>query len=473
MNKYKDFYDKQQAMLDKCEKQKQWQAFFEIHGLYPKSKDARILELGCANGFLMEFLRENGYNNLTGIEYDADLVEEARAKNLNVINGDALEILKSSKEKYDVIYFFDVLEHIDKDKQIEFLNEVFNHLTDEGFIGLSVPNALTPISSYFRYADFTHKCAYTKTSIEYVLVNANFPKPSIRCSHVENEKITELKQTWYELCKLEFGLKDIILTPNMFVIAYKKFVNQLRYNLNYPVFYNDYERNNKKCCQRIISLGTNCFVRSIAARYSLIPRKIDGYLSLPFDLCVTPLKSVIHFLNNDFKGFFDNLEWHKELNCWYNTKFGVLFMHDEDCKKKQELIKRYKKRIENFRSTVKKANQNNIKLTFIYHIDPLGPENNSSYVETLPFEYFVDTKENFENLNNVLEKLCKRLNFLVIDSIDSLKIPLDSNIRVIKVPIPAGEYSKNWYKEEFFASDEGLLFESAIAECIKRITEKD
>lgn len=226
---------------------------------------------------------------------------------------------------------------------------------------------------------------------------------------------------------------------------------------------------NKPIPQTVISLGCNCFVRSVLARYQIIKRKEDGYMSLPFDLCITPLKSTIYFLQNDFKGLLDNIKWHSDLNCWYNPDFGSVFIHDTDCKTKSELIKRYKNRIKNFRKILNYAKKHNIKLTLVYHIDPMGPENNFNLVKTLPLEYFIDTNEDF----NKLCKIMGQSNIVVIDTINSItKEKNCSNIHFIKLDIPSQEYALNWYKEEFFNSDEGQHFESAIANSIKMIINK-
>lgn len=135
------------------------------HNIYPPEKNSNVLELGCANGHFMQTLKVKGYSLIKGVDISCELVKEAQSLNLDVTLDDALNFLKISNQKYDVIYCLDLLEHIEKDKQIELLSLINNSLTYQGFLVLKVPNALSPLESYFRYNDFTHQLSYTKDSL--------------------------------------------------------------------------------------------------------------------------------------------------------------------------------------------------------------------------------------------------------------------------------------------------------------------
>jgi 2-polyprenyl-3-methyl-5-hydroxy-6-metoxy-1,4-benzoquinol methylase len=79
------------------------------------NKDSRILDYGCAVGFLIEGLKNLGYKNSCGFEISEWASNEARKKGLEVYN----EFFNFS---WDVMFALDVLEHM-TDKQIR---EVFH-----------------------------------------------------------------------------------------------------------------------------------------------------------------------------------------------------------------------------------------------------------------------------------------------------------------------------------------------------------
>ena len=99
----------------------------------------RILEIGTAVGYsaicFSKFLQENGI--IDTIERDADRVKEAKKNirdlsledKINVIEGDAVEILPTLKEKYDVV-FIDAA----KGKYPFFLKEALRLLNKDGII---------------------------------------------------------------------------------------------------------------------------------------------------------------------------------------------------------------------------------------------------------------------------------------------------------------------------------------------------
>lgn len=87
---------------------------------HPKS----ILDLGCGSGQLSEFI----YNSYKPSKYTAvdisqtaiDMAKNNRSKKIDWIVGDAFDL--KIKEKYDLVYIGDLVEHVDSD--IDFLNKV-------------------------------------------------------------------------------------------------------------------------------------------------------------------------------------------------------------------------------------------------------------------------------------------------------------------------------------------------------------
>ena len=59
----------------------------------------KVLDVGCADGTLMQFLRENKNINVRGLEISKDKVQECIAKGLTVIEGNAEKDLKQFPDK--------------------------------------------------------------------------------------------------------------------------------------------------------------------------------------------------------------------------------------------------------------------------------------------------------------------------------------------------------------------------------------
>lgn len=74
---------------------------------------ARILDVGCGDGFHLELLRKHGKKGwaLEGIDIDHRAVEAARSRGLKVHQGD-LSDLDIEERSYDVVYTLQTIEHV-------------------------------------------------------------------------------------------------------------------------------------------------------------------------------------------------------------------------------------------------------------------------------------------------------------------------------------------------------------------------
>ena len=62
-------------------------------------KETRVLDVGCADGTLMKFLKDNKNINIRGLEISKDKVQKCIAKGLTVIEGNAEFDLKQVQDK--------------------------------------------------------------------------------------------------------------------------------------------------------------------------------------------------------------------------------------------------------------------------------------------------------------------------------------------------------------------------------------
>lgn len=205
---------------------------------------------------------------------------------------------------------------------------------------------------------------------------------------------------------------------------------------------------------RIVSLGHNCFPRTVLTRWGLKPDRSEGELSMPFDLATFETFEITKNIQNDFENFFDNLEYRekphflKKEGYWIKAPDCIEFMHEKDLKKdeKQKLIDIYKKRIDNFRICLN---------------DPIP----------IVFVQLLGDCDDTENLYDSLKKIRgdKPFSLVILDPQDSVKHS-NPNISVLKLKYPSPDYKNNWWSQKYYTSKEGKLFEQKIADfCLEQI----
>jgi 2-polyprenyl-3-methyl-5-hydroxy-6-metoxy-1,4-benzoquinol methylase len=147
---------------------------------------SRVLEFGCATGYMSEVLRGRLGCSVTGIEISAEASEMARKHCVRVIGGDAesldfQEVLGG--DRFDIILFADVLEHLREPGAV--LWRVRPFLAEGGSIVASIPNIahgsvrLALLSGEFRYRDVglldnTHLRFFTRESIQDLFEGAGY-----------------------------------------------------------------------------------------------------------------------------------------------------------------------------------------------------------------------------------------------------------------------------------------------------------
>ena len=99
------------------------------------NKRPRLLDVGSAHGWFLEKVKDDFDG--TGIEPDETMATFAIAKGLNVRKGYFPAVLKEN-EKFDVVIFNDVLEHIPNVKNV--IKECAHYLNDDGLLVINVPD---------------------------------------------------------------------------------------------------------------------------------------------------------------------------------------------------------------------------------------------------------------------------------------------------------------------------------------------
>lgn len=121
-----------------------------------------ILEIGYGNGEFLGWCRQAGFE-VSGVEADSTLVMRARDNGFKVYT--SLDEIKSTS--LDVIFLFDVLEHIPQDEIEAFLEKSNGLLRGGGRIVIRTPNAGSPLGLANQYGDPTHVTAVTSTKLHF------------------------------------------------------------------------------------------------------------------------------------------------------------------------------------------------------------------------------------------------------------------------------------------------------------------
>ncbi len=145
-----------------------------LAGWLPADRGAQVADLGCGSGDLLACLQGLGYRRLYGVDASREQVELARRHLPEVVHGDFLELLPDLAGRFDLVTSFDVVEHLDKDQVLAFLDGCHCALRPGGRLILQTPNAESPWGSDVRYGDFTHETCFNAHSLGWLLELCGF-----------------------------------------------------------------------------------------------------------------------------------------------------------------------------------------------------------------------------------------------------------------------------------------------------------
>ena len=114
-----------------------------INDLHEDKKKVRILDFGCGRGELLKVLKENGYDNIFGIDFDKHCVE--LSSGFAKVFGSVEEFKNSiNNELVDVVILSQVMEHL---QDPAFTLREIKSVTKK-FIIIAVPNPLATITLF-------------------------------------------------------------------------------------------------------------------------------------------------------------------------------------------------------------------------------------------------------------------------------------------------------------------------------------
>jgi SAM-dependent methyltransferase len=139
---------------------------------------SRVLEFGCATGYMTQALRERLNASVVGVELNAEAAQLAAVHSERVLIGDAEELDLEAElggERFDAVLFADVLEHLREPAKL--LQRVRQFVGEGGVVIASIPNVahasvrLALLGGSFRYReqgllDETHLRFFTREGVQ-------------------------------------------------------------------------------------------------------------------------------------------------------------------------------------------------------------------------------------------------------------------------------------------------------------------
>lgn len=124
-----------------------------------------LLDVGCGRGEFLEAAADAGHRVL-GIDHDPAMLAQARG--LPVQQGDVLDVLQSTPDRYDAITAFHVIEHLSVREAEALVRLAADRLRPGGRLILATPNpGSLPTLAHEFWRDPTHVRPYDRELIEF------------------------------------------------------------------------------------------------------------------------------------------------------------------------------------------------------------------------------------------------------------------------------------------------------------------
>jgi SAM-dependent methyltransferase len=147
----------------------------------PANRRAKIIELGCSEGTILQWLTEQGYGQVIGVDSDDIAIGMGRNRLSGIIARDGLvcmdmlEYVSSQKDSsVDAVLMLNVLEHIEKPRLLKLLPGIRRILRPEGIFLAQTGNMENPLNLGLFARDFTHHVPFTCNSLRQVMVMCGF-----------------------------------------------------------------------------------------------------------------------------------------------------------------------------------------------------------------------------------------------------------------------------------------------------------
>jgi 2-polyprenyl-3-methyl-5-hydroxy-6-metoxy-1,4-benzoquinol methylase len=204
-----------------------------VRKLLPEDRNSRIVDLGAGYGGFVRAAKAAGYHRIEGYDWALEQVEAARHLGEDVKQADLFEALEGLEdEAWDVVVTFDVVEHLKRDEVFKCADGVRRILRPGGRWLIHTANAESPLFGRVRYGDLTHETAFTRRSLQQLLIATGFSTYTfIEDGPVLHGVVSCVRWLLWQAVRsaivarvgLETGILDwsSILSQNIFAVAVK------------------------------------------------------------------------------------------------------------------------------------------------------------------------------------------------------------------------------------------------------------
>lgn len=130
-----------------------------------------VLEIGTANGANIAYFKKY-FATMKGSEINEEALKNAKIKNpeIDIQHGWLPNNIGFNNEKFDVVFLFDVLEHVEDDNAA--LQEIAKMLKDTGYLVMTVPAYQFLFGEFDKFSH--HFRRYNKHNLTTKVINAKY-----------------------------------------------------------------------------------------------------------------------------------------------------------------------------------------------------------------------------------------------------------------------------------------------------------
>lgn len=136
--------------------------------------ETEIIELGCGSGYMLQFLKQQGFRNLYGIDISEEQIKKANDKGINAEVKNIYDFFKTNNKKFDIVFALDFVEHFYKDELLELFSGIKEIMNERGILIIRTPNGQGLFPGRIIYGDLTHLSIFNPDSLTQILKITGF-----------------------------------------------------------------------------------------------------------------------------------------------------------------------------------------------------------------------------------------------------------------------------------------------------------
>lgn len=174
----------------------------------PNNGKGLLLNIGCGRSDFLKRVEETGYK-VIAIDFNKESIEFTKNR-LGIKDAYAVDVFDFAKnyngEQFDVIVFFEVLEHLDE--PVGFIMALKNILKPDGYVVMSVPNRerLSPQKEIWDYPPH-HLTRWSAKSLEKFLESNGYIVEKLLVSPITADSLVSVLKARFETKYIEDKIK--------------------------------------------------------------------------------------------------------------------------------------------------------------------------------------------------------------------------------------------------------------------------